>query len=164
MRFYNQQHKYYCGIDLHARNMYVCIISQGGEIMVHKNIRTDPKAFLRLIQPYLEDFIVGVECLFCWYWVSDFCVDHDITFTLGHALYMKAIHGGKTKNDRIDSQKIAALLRGGMFPMAYVYPRVMRPTRDLLRRRTHFVRARAEADNTCASRKPSSEPSFCRGA
>lgn len=46
----------------------------------------------------------AVKCLFCWYWVSDFCVDHDIVFTLGHALYMKAVHGGKTKNDRIDSQ------------------------------------------------------------
>ena len=47
---------------------------------------------------------------------------------------MKAIHGGKAKNDQIDSQKIAALLRGGMLPQAYVYPAPMRATRDLLRR------------------------------
>jgi transposase len=59
-------------------------------------------------------------------------------------LYMKAIHGGKTKNDRLDSHKIAALLRGGTFPIAYVYPRRMRPTRDLLRRRLFFARKRAE--------------------
>jgi hypothetical protein len=39
---------------------------------------------------------------------------------------MKAIHGGKAKNDKIDSQKIAVLLRGGMMPMAYVYPAKMR--------------------------------------
>ena len=63
---------------------------------------------------------------------------------LGHALYMKAIHGGKAKNDTIDSQKIAALLRGGMLPQAYVYPAQMRATRDLLRRRTHLMRKRAE--------------------
>ena len=50
-----------------------------------------------------------------------------IDFVLGHALYMKAIHGGKAKNDRIDSLKIATLLRGGMFPMAYVYPRADAP-------------------------------------
>ena len=49
---------------------------------------------------------------------------------LGHALYMKAIHGGKTKNDKIDSHKIALLLRGGMLPMAYAYPQAMRGTRD----------------------------------
>ena len=57
---------------------------------------------------------------------------------------MKAIHGGKAKNDKIDAHKIAVLVRGGMLPMAYVYPREMRETRDLLRRRCHFTRQRAE--------------------
>ena len=57
---------------------------------------------------------------------------------------MKAIHGGKAKHDQIDSQQIAALLRGGMLPQAYVYPAKMRATRDLLRRRTHLMRKRAE--------------------
>jgi len=50
---------------------------------------------------------------------------------------MKAIHGGKAKNDRIDAHKIAVLLRGGMIPQAYVYPEGMRSARDLLRRRMH---------------------------
>jgi transposase len=93
MRFYNQQHKFYCGIDLHARN-----------------------------------------------WIADFCTEHKIPFVLGHALYMKAIQGGKTKNDKIDSYKIAKLLRGGNLPMAYPYPAKMRATRDLLRRRIYMVR------------------------
>jgi hypothetical protein len=57
---------------------------------------------------------------------------------------MKAIHGGKAKHDQIDSQKMAALLRGGMLPQAYVYPAEMRATRNLLRRRTHLMRQRAE--------------------
>jgi transposase len=76
----------------------------------------------------------------CWYWVSDFCEDLGIDFILGHALYMKAIHGGKAKNDKIDSYKIAKLIRGGNFPLAYVYPKEMRATRDLLRRRTKMVK------------------------
>jgi transposase len=63
---------------------------------------------------------------------------------LGHALYMKAIHGGKAKNDRIDAGKIARLLRGGTFPLSYVYPKGMRETRDLLRRRMYLVHKRAE--------------------
>jgi hypothetical protein len=58
---------------------------------------------------------------------------------LGHALYMKAIHGGKAKTDRIDARKIAVLVRGGMLPQAYVYPRGMRETRDLLRRRAEAL-------------------------
>jgi transposase len=56
---------------------------------------------------------------------------------------MKAIHGGKSKNDRIDAEKIARLLRGGTIPQAYVYPKGMRETRDLLRRRTFLVRHRS---------------------
>jgi transposase len=63
---------------------------------------------------------------------------------LGHALAMKAIHGGKAKNDKLDSFKIATLLRGGLLPQAYVYPAAMRSTRDLLRRRLHLVRKRGQ--------------------
>ncbi|MBZ5637585.1 MAG: IS110 family transposase [Acidobacteriia bacterium] len=142
MRFYTQQHTYYCGIDLHARTMYVCIVDGEGEVVVHKNLRTDPAAFLELIAPFRPDVVVGVECIFTWYWLADLCDQENIPFVLGHALYMKAIHGGKAKNDRIDAHKIAALLRGGMLPQAYVYPREMRATRDLLRRRLYLVRKR----------------------
>jgi transposase len=85
-----------------------------------------------------------VECMFTWYWLADLCVEEDIAFVLGHAQYMKAIHGGKAKNDRIDAQKIAMLLRGGMLPQAYAYPAEMRATRDLMRRRLQLVRQRAE--------------------
>jgi transposase len=144
MNFYTQQHKHYCGIDLHAKAMYVCILDQSGTKLVHKNLPTTPDAFLRLITPYREDLVVGVECMFTWYWLADLCQKEGIAFVLGHALYMKAIHGGKAKNDKIDAQKIAVLLRGGMMPQAYVYPAEMRATRDLLRRRCHLARKRAE--------------------
>jgi transposase len=144
MRFYTQQHKHYCGIDLHAKAMYVCILDQNGTKLVHKNLPTTPEAFLRIVAPYRDELVVGVECMFTWYWLADLCQQEGITFVLGHALYMKAIHGGKAKNDKIDAHKIAVLLRGGMFPLAYVYPAEMRATRDLLRRRCHLVRKRAE--------------------
>jgi transposase len=144
MRFYTHQHKHYCGIDLHARSMYVCLLDQAGTIVVHKNMPATPEAFLRVIAPYREDVVVAVECIFTWYWLADLCAQEGIAFVLGHALYMKAIHGGKAKNDKIDAHKIAVLLRGGMLPMAYVYPPEMRATRDLLRRRCHLMRKRAE--------------------
>jgi transposase len=88
--------------------------------------------------------VVAVECIFTWYWLADLCARERIAFVLGHALYMKAIHGGKAKNDKIDSHKIAAILRGGTLAQAYVYPPKMRATRDLLRRRNHLTRKRAE--------------------
>ena len=144
MNFYHKQHKYYCGIDLHAKSMYVCILNSEGNTLVHRNIRTKPEYFLKVLEPYRSDVVVGVECMFAWYWLSDLCVDKGIDFTLGHCLYMRAIHGGKAKNDKIDSKKIAILLRGGMFPTAYVYPSEMRSARDLMRRRIHFARKRAD--------------------
>jgi transposase len=144
MRFYTKQHQYYCGIDLHTKKMYVCVLDSTGAIVAHRNLNTDPKAFLDLIAPFREDIVVAAECMFTWYWVADLCAREGIPFVLGHALYMKAIHGGKTKNDKIDSHKIAVLLRGGTLAQAYVYPAKMRATRDLLRRRNHLVRKRAE--------------------
>lgn len=144
MRFYTKQHQYYCGIDLHARAMYVCIMDQDGNVLIHRNLPAKQERFLKVIAPYRENIVVAVECMFAWYWVADLCAKENISFVLGHALYMKAIHGGKAKNDRIDSHKIAALLRGGMIPMAYVYPPEMRSTRDLMRRRNHLMRKRAE--------------------
>ena len=103
-----------------------------------------PEDFLKAIEPYREDIVVCVECMFTWYWLADLCAANNIPFVLGHALYMKAIHGGKAKNDKIDSRKIAGLLRSGMIPESYVYPAEMRATRDLLRRRNYLVRKRSE--------------------
>ena len=144
MRFYTKQHLYYCGIDLHARSMYACIMDQEGEIVAHHNMKAQPESFLKVIAPYRKDIVVAVECIFTWYWLADLCAQQGIPFVLGHALYMKAIHGGKAKNDKIDAHKIAVLLRGGMIPTAYVYPPEMRATRDLLRRRMHLMRKRSE--------------------
>jgi transposase len=123
--------------------MYVCILNQDGDIVVHRNIKTKPDALLQIMVPYREDIVVAVECIFTWYWLADLCAQEGIPFVLGHALYMKAIHGGKAKNDKIDAHKIAVLLRGGMLPQAYVYPAQMRATRDLLRRRMSLMRQRA---------------------
>lgn len=144
MRFYKNQHQFYCGIDLHAKTMYVCVVDSDGKVVKHRNIPCSPDRFLEAIAPYREGIVVGVECMFCWYWLADLCAKEQIPFVLGHALYMRAIHGGKAKNDKIDSEKIAMLLRAGMFPQAYVYPAEMRATRDLMRRRLFFVRRRAE--------------------
>jgi hypothetical protein len=144
MRFYNRQHRHYCGIDLHVKTMYVCILDAAGQVLVHRNVPSTPAAFLEIISPYRDDLVVAAECMFTWYWLADVCAAEAIPFVLGHALAMKAIHGGKAKNDKIDSRKIAGLLRGGLLPQAYVYPAAMRSTRDLLRRRLHLGRKRGQ--------------------
>jgi transposase len=107
-------------------------------------MKAAPDPFLKAIAPYREDMVVCVECMFTWYWLADLCAQEGIPFVLGHALSMKAIHGGKANNDTIDAPKIAVLLRGGMSPQASGYPAEMRATRDLLRRRMYLTRKRAE--------------------
>lgn len=144
MRFSTKQHKAYCGIDRHARSMDVCILSQDGEILRHRPMKTSPETLLKAIAPDREDLVVAVECIFTWDWLADLCAPEQIPFVLGHALYMQAIHGGKAKHDTIDAQKIAVLLRGGRLPQASVYPAERRATRDLLRRRLPLTRQRAE--------------------
>jgi transposase len=124
--------------------MDVCILDQHSEILVHRHMQTSPEAFLNVIAPYRPGIVVAVECLCTWYWLADLCADAGLPCVLGHALSMKAIHGGKAKNDKSDSHKIAILLRGGMLPQASGYPAAMRATRDLLRRRMHLAHQRAE--------------------
>jgi transposase len=144
MRFYNRQHRHYCGIDLHVKTMYVGILDGTGQVLVHRNVPSTPEALLEVVAPYRDDLVVAAECMFTWYGLADVCAAEGILFVLGPALAMKALHGGKAKNDKIDSHKIAVLLRGGMLPQAYVYPAGMRSPRDLIRRRLHLVRKRGQ--------------------
>ena len=64
MKFYTQQHPHYCGIDLHARTMYLCILDQAGAIVLHRNMKADPDALLKAIEPFRQDIVIAVECIF----------------------------------------------------------------------------------------------------
>ena len=72
MRFYKQQHEFYCGVDVHAKTMHVCLVNQAGDVLVHRNLSTRPDRFLNAIAEYCrQDLVVGVECMFTWYWLAD---------------------------------------------------------------------------------------------
>jgi Transposase IS116/IS110/IS902 family len=144
MRCYTTPHQWYCGIDLHARSMSICIVSHEGEILLHRHLKAAPEPFLQAIAPDREGLVVAVACLLTWDWLADRCAHEGIAVVLGHALSRRAIHGGQATHDQIESHKIAVLLRGGMLPQADVYPAQRRATRDLLRRRTHLMRTCAE--------------------
>ena len=92
MRFYNQPHSHYCGIDLHARSMYCHILDQHGQTVFERDLPAAPAPFLDAVAPFRDGIVVGCECMFAWYWLADLCAEHDVPFVLGHALYMKAIH------------------------------------------------------------------------
>ena len=86
--------------------MHVCVVDQAGNKLLHRNFNTKkPERFLIALQPFeKQDLIIGCESTFNWYWLADLFHQQNLGFLLGHALYLKAIHGGKTKTDRIDSE------------------------------------------------------------
>ena len=136
--------RFYCGVDLHARAIFLVVLDADGQTRFARNLPANPDAFLHAVEPFREGLLVACECMHCWYWLADTCREHNINFVLGHAWAMKAVHGQKTKCDRKDAEAIARLLKGGNFPPAYAYPKERRGLRDLLRSRLRLVRQRAE--------------------
>jgi hypothetical protein len=72
MRFYTQQHPLYCGIDLHARTMYLCILDQAGETLLHRSMQTTPEALLKAIAPYQGQIVLAAAWMFPWYQIDRF--------------------------------------------------------------------------------------------
>ena len=89
MEFYTKQHKYYCGIDLHTKNLRCCVVNHRNKELINTKLACDTSAFMKFIKKYKNNVIVGVECIFSWYWIADFCAEIGLNFILGHALYME---------------------------------------------------------------------------
>jgi len=101
-----------------------------------------PEALRKALAPSRAQIVLAAACRFPWYWLADLWAAHGIPVVLGHALSMKAIHGGQAQNDTSDAHQIAVLWRGGLLPQADVYPAERRATRARLRRRMHLARTR----------------------
>ena len=80
MQFYTKKHQYYCGIDLHTKIIDICLLNSDGKVLVYKQTKADPEALMVIIEPYLAELVITVECMFTWYWVSTFCYEHNIKF------------------------------------------------------------------------------------
>ena len=145
MKYREINSEFYCGVDVHSKRSYICVLDNTGKKYLNRSMVNNFQDFKEVLHLFLPNVVVGCESTYSYYWLADGCHEHRIPFYLGHALYMKAISANKQKNDKLDARTIAELLRTNFFPEAYPYPREMRPTRDLLRRRHRLVRIRAEA-------------------
>jgi hypothetical protein len=124
--------------------MYVCMLRQDGEIVVHRTRPTSPAALLQTIAPYRTQSVLAGACLCTWSWLAALCARAGLPLGLGHALSLHALHGGKAPHDTSDAQQRAVRRRGGMLPQASVYAAEMRATRDWLRRRRPRTRQRVD--------------------
>src|SRR5262249_53628137 len=78
MRLYQAQHRAYCGVDPHARTMFLCILAHDGRPLLHEDIPATKEAFLGAIAPHRQGLVVACECMFAWYWLADTCKENGI--------------------------------------------------------------------------------------
>jgi hypothetical protein len=157
MRFSTTQHPFYCGSDLHARRMSVCILHQDGALLLHRHLQARPETFLQAIAPSREALVVAGDGLFTWYGLADRWAPAGLPLVLGHALSMPALQGGQATPDQLDAHQMAVGRRGGLRPQAAVEPAALRATRDRRRRARTRQRAARRAPSPHTHR-PSHRP------
>jgi len=135
--------KFYCGIDLHARDSFICIIDDSEKIHFKGKIPNRLENFIYHIGSFSPRPSVVVESTLNWYWLVDGLMDVGFEVTLAHSLGLYMITGAKVKTDRRDAFSLARLLRLNAVPHGYIYPKEKRPVRDLLRKRNRLVNLRA---------------------
>ena len=77
MRLYQGLHRAYCGVDVHARTMFLCVLDRDCRALLHEDLPATKDAFLEAIVPHRDGLVVACECIFAWYWLADACKDHE---------------------------------------------------------------------------------------
>lgn len=132
---------HYCGIDLHSNNHVVVITDDEDKRVVEKRLPNDLSLTLSLLAPYRDDLSgIAVESTYNWYWLVDGLEDAGYSLQLVNTAAVKQYDGLKYSDDQHDAFWLAHLMRLGILPTGYIYPREQRAVRDLLRRRAFLVR------------------------
>jgi transposase len=133
----------YGGIDLHGNNNMITLIDEENRVVFEQRIANEMVAVLGHLNPYRKEIAaVAVESTYNWYWLVDGLMEAGYKVHLANPAAMKQYEGLKYGDDRTDSRWIAHMLRLGILPTGYIYPRADRPVRDLLRKRSQLVRYR----------------------
>jgi len=133
----------YCAIDLHSTNNVPAIIDDDDRIPFQKRLPNDLSTVISALKPFKHDLYgVAVESTFNWYWLVDGLADNDFNTLLVNPSAIKQYEGIKHTNDDTDAFHLAHLMRLGILPTGYIYPKAERAVRDLLRKRLQLVRHR----------------------
>ena len=133
----------YGGFDLHARSNHLGILDERDKRVFKKKLPNDPEVILRTLGPFKEHLAgIVVESTFNWYWMVDLLMEEGFRVHLANPSGIKKYEGLKHSDDQHDAFWLAHLLRLGILPEGYIYPKEQRPIRDLLRKRGHLVRLR----------------------
>ena len=133
----------FAGIDLHSSNSYIAIIDNDNKRVFKKKVKNDLQNVLHVVEPYREQIKgIVVESTYNWYWLVDGLMDAGYKVHLANPSAIKQYEGLKHSDDVTDAFHLANLLRLGILPEGYIYPKEERPVRDLLRKRLQLVQQR----------------------
>jgi transposase len=129
------------GIDLHANNSVVVVLDEQDQVRYHKRLPNELEKILQQLAPFrtqLQGLVV--ESTYNWYWLVDGLQEVGYVVHLANPAAMQQYAGLKYTNDDTDARWLAHLLRLGLLPTGYIYPKEERAVRDLLRKRSQLVR------------------------
>lgn len=133
----------YAGIDLHSTNNFLAIRDLDGKRIFQKKLKNYPEVILSTLEPYKNDLDqIAVESTYNWYWLVDMLIDEHYEVKLANPSAIQQYEGLKHSDDKHDAFWLAEMLRLGILPTGFIYPKETRPIRDLLRKRSHLVRLR----------------------
>jgi transposase len=139
----------YAGIDLHASNSFLAVVDREGKSLFRKRLSNDSSILLNVLEPYKEAMRgIAVESTFNWYWLVDALMEAGYGVHLANPAAIQKYRGMKHSDDNSDAVWLAEMLRLGILPEGYIYPREARPVRDLLRKRMHLVRLKTSLINS----------------
>lgn len=135
--------KLYTAFDLHSNNSYLGINDEDGKRVFKRKLPNDPAVILESLRPFKNDIAgIAVESTYNWYWLVDLLMAEGYTVHLANPAEIQKYTGLKYADDQHDAFWLAEMLRFGILPEGYIYPKEDRPVRDLLRKRGHLVRLR----------------------
>lgn len=133
----------YSAIDLHSNNQVLVVIDEQDRVVFERRLHNELEATLQALAPYREELAgIAVESTFNWYWLVDGLMEAGYRVHLVNTAAVKCYEGLKFSDDGDDARWLAHLLRLGILPTGYIYPKEQRAVRDLLRKRAKLVRER----------------------
>ena len=135
--------KLYAGIDLHSSNNYLGIIDTKDQRVFGKRLPNCLTTIRHTLEPYSKAIVgIAVESTYNWYWLVDGLQSTGFKMHLANPSAIQQYEGLKHTDDKWDSFWLAHMLKLGILPQGYIYPKQRRPIRDLMRRRLKFVNQR----------------------
>ena len=135
--------KLYAAIDLHSNNSVLVILDEKDRVVYEGRHPNDLPVILAQLSTYREDVqAIAVESTYNWYWLVDGLMEAGFDVKLVNTVAVKTYDGLKYTSDEHDARHLAHLLRLGVLPTGYIYPKKERAVRDLLRKRSQLVRCR----------------------